>query len=79
MVYTSTGMLFSLEKEGSPATCDDMDDLKGILLRDLIQSQKEGCHTIPFVQEGVACFSLQLQPPLLSPIYAWGFHFPAAK
>lgn len=39
-------MLFSLEREGNPATRDDMNDLEDILLSDLSQSQKDRCCTI---------------------------------
>ena len=26
VIYTHTGILFSLKKEGNPATCDNMDE-----------------------------------------------------
>ena len=34
-------LLFRHEKEGSPAICNDIDDLKGIVLSEIIQMKKD--------------------------------------
>lgn len=47
IVYTYSGTLFSLEREGNPAIHDNMSDLEDILLSDLSPSQEDRCCMIP--------------------------------
>ena len=50
MVSIYNGILFGIKKEGNFAMCNNMDDLKDIMLSGISQSQKEKYDMIPLVR-----------------------------
>ena len=49
-VYTPSGVLFSLKKEGNSVTCDHVDEPGGhIMLSEISQSQKDKHRMIPLI------------------------------